>query len=49
MIQRFEALGENTFQRYLAYELIHGKGMRDLLSLSMALNFLFPMTIYLVF
>ena len=49
MIQRFEVLGENTFQRYLAYEVIHGKGLRDLLSVSKALNFPFPLTISRVF
>ena len=49
MIQRFEALEENTYPRYLSFELIHCKGLRDLLSVSMALNFPFPITISLVF
>ena len=45
VIQRFEALEENTYPRYLAYELIQCKGLGDLLSVSMALNFPFPLAI----
>ena len=36
VIQRFEALEENTYPRYLAFELIHGNwGPHDLLSVNM--------------